>query len=211
MMARGIGMTRRAKQDCRIWSSCHPEKTPILRLATWGTAARICASNAKRYEVLSACAGTGREQFDFSARMDFHFKPTELLLWSIACGVFGWLIKSHFSGGRELRKQNFRAAIASIRDQFGLVRDDLLVDAHAQSLPRVREECSKIRNDVGWRKWEALNIAMTTYSGLTKNDIENRDLAQKAAGGGNSAPPANYSLGRARLNDLLAEMAKHAD
>jgi hypothetical protein len=144
--------------------------------------------------------------------MDFHFKPTELLLWSIACGVFGWLIKSHFSGGSELRKQHFRAAIASIRDQFGLVRDDFLVDAHAQSLPRVREECSKIRNDVGRRKWEALNMAMTTYSGLTKNDIENRDLAHKAIpGSANNVAPANYSLGRSRLSDLLAEMAKHAE
>ena len=143
--------------------------------------------------------------------MDFHFKPTELLLWSIACGVFGWLIKSHFSSGRELRKQNFRSAISSIRDQFGLVRDELLVDAHAQSLPRIREECSKIRNDVSRRKWEALNLAMSTYSGLTKNDIENRDLARNPAPGANNAPPANYPVGRARLTDLLAEMAKHAE
>jgi hypothetical protein len=143
--------------------------------------------------------------------MDFHFKPTELLLWSIACGVFGWLLKSHFSSGRELRKQNFRSAIVSIRDQFGLVRDELLVDAHAQSLPRIREECSKIRNDVGWRRWEALNLAMTMYSGLTKNDIENRDLAHKAPPGLNHVPPANYSLGRARLTELLSEMAKHAE
>jgi hypothetical protein len=143
--------------------------------------------------------------------MDFHFKPTELLLWSIACGVFGWLIKSHFSSGCELRKQNFRSAIASIREQFGLVRDEMLVDAHAQSLPRIREECSKIRNDVGRRKWEAINIVMTTYSGLTKNDIENRDMAHKAGSGSNNAPPANYSLGRARLTELLAEMAKQAE
>ena len=144
--------------------------------------------------------------------MDFHFKPTELLLWSIACGVFGWLIKSHFSSGCELRKQHFRSAIASIREQFGLVRDDMLVDAHAQSLPRIREECSRIRNDVGRRRWESLNVAMTSYSGLTKNDIENRDLAHKSAPGANNvSAPANYSLGRARLSELLAEMAKQAE
>jgi hypothetical protein len=99
----------------------------------------------------------------------------------------------------------------SIREQFGLVRDEMLVDAHAQSLPRIREECSKIRNDVGRRKWEAINIVMTTYSGLTKNDIENRDMAHKAGSGSNNAPPANYSLGRARLTELLAEMAKQAE
>jgi hypothetical protein len=143
--------------------------------------------------------------------MDFHFKPTELLLWSIACGVFGWLLKSHFSSGIELRKQNFRSAITSIRDQFGLVRDELLVDAHAQSLPRIREECSKIRNDVGRRRWDALNLAMTAYSGLTKNDIENRDLVHKPPPGSNHVPPPNYSLGRARLTELLSEMAKHAE
>jgi hypothetical protein len=183
----------------------------ILRLATRDVEARIFPSNTKHYEELSACAGSGRELFDFSARMDFHFKPTELLLWSIACAVFGWLLKSHFSGGCELRKQNFRAAIASIRDQFSLVRDESLVDAHAQSLPRIREECSKIRNDVGRRKWEALNLVMTTYSGLTKNDIENRDLGQKGAAGSNNVAPANYPLGRSRLSELLAEMAKQAE
>ena len=91
------------------------------------------------------------------------------------------------------------------------MRDELLVDAHAQSLPRIREECSKIRNDVGRRQWEALNVAMTTYSGLTKNDIENRDLAHNSDPGRNNVPPANYSLGRARLTELLAEMTKCAE
>jgi hypothetical protein len=143
--------------------------------------------------------------------MDFHFKPTELALWSTACCVFGWLIKSHFSGGRDLRRQNFRSAICDIRDRFSLVRDDLLVDAHAQSLPRVREECAKLRNDVGRRKWDALNSCMTTYSGLRKNDIENRDLSLKPTPGSNQAPPANYSLGRSRLSELLNEMIKYVE
>lgn len=143
--------------------------------------------------------------------MDFHFKPAELALWSSACIIFGWLIKSHFSGGREIRKQNFRSAISSLRDQFGLVRDELLVDAHAQSLPRIREECSKIRNDIGRRKWEELNTTTTAYSGLTKNDIENRNLIVKDASGPNQPPPANYSMGRSRLNELLGEMLKYVD
>jgi hypothetical protein len=143
--------------------------------------------------------------------MDFHFKPTELALWSVACCVFGWLIKSHFSSGCDLRKQSFRSAIANLRDQLSLVRDELLVDAHAQSLPRIREECAKIRNDLGRRKWDALNTSMTTYSGLTKNDIENRDLTSKAPSGSNQPPPANYSLGRSRLSELLGEMIKHAE
>jgi hypothetical protein len=140
--------------------------------------------------------------------MDFHFKPAELALWSTACVIFGWLIKSHFSSGREVRKQNFRAAICEIRDQFGLVRDELLVDAHARSLPRVREECSKIRNDLGPRKWDALNSAVTSYSGLTKNDIENR---QFAIAGSHQPPPPNYSLGRARLTELLNELIRHGE
>jgi hypothetical protein len=143
--------------------------------------------------------------------MDFHFKPTELALWSVACVVFGWLIKSHFSSGKELRLQNFRSAISDIRDRFSLVGDDLLVDAHAQSLPRIREECAKLRNDVGHRKWDALNSCMATYSGLRKNDIENRDLSVKMTSGSNQAPPPNYSLGRARLGELLNEMLKHAE
>jgi hypothetical protein len=143
--------------------------------------------------------------------MDFHFKPTELALWSSACGVFGWLIKSHFSSGGEIRKQNFRSAMSDIRDRFGLVRDDLLVDAHAQSLPRIREECAKVRNDIGRRRWDTLNAAMTTYSGLRKNDIENRDLNAKMKPGSEQTPPANYSLGRARLSELLNEMIKHAE
>ncbi|HTL17974.1 MAG TPA: hypothetical protein VL793_12100 [Patescibacteria group bacterium] len=142
--------------------------------------------------------------------MDFHFKGTELGLWSTACAVFGWLIKSHFSSGSDLRKQNFRSAISSIRDQFGLVRDESLVDAHAQSLPRIREECSKIRNDLGRRRWDELNATVTTYSGLTKNDIENRDLAKVPAGSGH-VPAPNYSLGRARLNELLSDLMKFAD
>jgi len=62
--------------------------------------------------------------------MDFHFKPAELALWSSACVIFGWLIKSHFSSGKDMRKQNFRSAILGIRDQFNLVRDEFLVDAH---------------------------------------------------------------------------------
>lgn len=140
--------------------------------------------------------------------MDFHFKPTELALWSAACGALGWLIKSHFSSGIEMRKRNFHDAILDIRDRFILVRDDLLVDAHAQSLPRIREECAKIRNDVGHRKREALNACMTAYSGLTKNEIENRDLSLKTPPGSAQLPPPNYSLGRARLNDLLNEMLK---
>jgi hypothetical protein len=143
--------------------------------------------------------------------MDFHFKPTELALWSTACAVFGWLIKSHFSSGRDIRKQNFLAALSNLRDQFNLVRDEALVDAHAQSLPRIREECSKVRNDVGRRKWEALNVATTTYSGLTKNDIENRDLNAKLPPGSNQLPPANYSLGRTRLTDLLNQMLKEVE
>jgi hypothetical protein len=143
--------------------------------------------------------------------MDFHFKAAELALWSVACVIFGWLIKSHFSSGCEIRKQNFRSALADIRERFNLVRDELLVDAHAQSLPRVREECGKIRNDVGRRKWDAINAAMTTYSGLTKNDIENRDLTLRMHPGSNQLPPANYSLGRARLSDLLNEMLKHVE
>jgi hypothetical protein len=142
--------------------------------------------------------------------MDFHFKPTELALWSTACVVFGWLIKSHFSNGTDLRKQNFHAAIASIREQFNLVRDDLLVDAHAQSLPRVREECGKVRNDLGRRKWDALNLCVSNYSGLTKNDIENRDLNHKLPSP-NQLPPANYALGRARLSELLNEMVKNVE
>jgi len=143
--------------------------------------------------------------------MDFHFKPTELALWSSACIIFGWLIKSHFSGGSEIRKQSFRSAISGLREQFTLVRDELLVDAHAQSLPRIREECSKIRNDLGRRKWEALNSTTSTYSGLTKNDIENRDLTIKSGANSNQIPPANYSLGRSRLNDLLEQMLKQVD
>jgi len=143
--------------------------------------------------------------------IDFHFKPTELALWSAAWAIFGWLLKSHFSSGRDLRLQNFRSAISNLRDQFGLVRDDLLVDAHAQSLPRIREECSKIRADLGHRRWDALNAAVSTYSGLTKNDIENRDLAGKVLAGSNQPPPPNYSLGRARLNDLLNQLVKVAE
>ena len=143
--------------------------------------------------------------------MDFHFKPTELGLWSIACVIFGWLIKSHFSSGCEVRKQSFRSAISNLREQFNLVRDDLLVDAHAQSLPRIREECSKIRNHIGRRKWEQLNATSTTYSGLTKNDIENRDLTAPVPSGSSLAPPANYSAGRTRLNELLGEMLKQVD
>ena len=142
--------------------------------------------------------------------MDFHFKPTELALWSVACAIFGWLIKSHFSSGKEIRKQNFRAAIANIRDQFSLVRDEFLVDAHAQSLPRVREECSKVRDDLGRRRWDALNTIVTTYSGLAKNDIENRDVA-KIPAGSHSPPPPNYSMGRTRINELLSEMTKFAE
>lgn len=125
--------------------------------------------------------------------------------------VFGWLIKSHFSSGRESRKQNFRAAISNLRDQFNLVRDELLVDAHAQSLPRIREECAKIRNDLGRRRWDALSAATSSYSGLTKNDIENRDLTVKVGAGSNYAPPANYSLGRSRLYELLDEMLRQAE
>jgi hypothetical protein len=142
--------------------------------------------------------------------MDFHFKPAELALWSAACGVFGWLFKSHFSSGSHLRKQNFRSAIGSIRDQFGLVKDDLLVEAHAQSLPRIREESGRIRNDVGRRKWEALNLCVSNYSGLTKNDIENRDGGLKPSGA-NQSPPANYALGRVRLCELLDEMLKQVE
>jgi hypothetical protein len=148
---------------------------------------------------------------DLTVAIDFHFKPTELTLWSAACGVFGWLLKSHFSGGSDIRKQNFRSAMINLRDQLSLVRDELLVDAHAQSLPRIREECAKIRNDLGWRKWDALNAAMTEYSGLTKNDIENRDLTVKVGAGSNQRPPPNYALGRTRLNDLLTEMIKQCD
>ncbi len=141
--------------------------------------------------------------------MDFHFKPQELALWSAACGVFGWLLKSHFSSGSELRKQNFRSAISNLRDQFNLVRDDLLVEAHAQSLPRIREESAKIRPDIARRKWDELNACVSNYSGLTKNDIENRNL--KASSASNQPPPANYALGRARLCDLLEEMLKHVE
>ena len=143
--------------------------------------------------------------------MDFHFKPTELALWSTACGVFGWLLKSHFSSGRDLRKQSFHSAISDIRDRFGLVPNDLLVDAHAQSLPRIREECAKIRNDIGRRRWDALNGCVTIYSGLTKNDIENRDSSGKLPVDSNLLPPANYSAGRARLGELLSEMLKHVE
>ncbi len=143
--------------------------------------------------------------------IDFHFKPTELALWSAACGVFGWLIKSHFSSGRDLRKQNFRSAIANLRDQLSLVRDDLLVDAHAQSLPRIREECGKIRNDLSRRRWDSLNVAMNTYSGLGRNEIENRDRNFRAPAGTDQLPPANYAVGRSRLSDLLNEMLKQAD
>jgi len=143
--------------------------------------------------------------------MDFHFKPTELALWSTACGVFGWLIKSHFSSGTDLRKQSFRSAMLDIRDRFALVRDDLLVDAHAQSLSRIREECAKIRNDIGRRKWDELSASIAGYSGLTKNDIENRDLSLKMHSNSNQPPPPNYALGRARLTELLNEMIKQAD
>jgi hypothetical protein len=143
--------------------------------------------------------------------IDFHFKPAELTLWSAACGVFGWLIKSHFSSGRDLRKQSFRSAMTNLRDQLNLVRDDLLVDAHAQSLPRIREECGKIRTDVGHRRWDALNAAMNTYSGLTRNDIENRDRSFKVLPGSDQLPPANYALGRSRLSELLNEMIKQAE
>jgi hypothetical protein len=143
--------------------------------------------------------------------MDFHFKPTELALWTAACVVFGWLIKSHFSSGRELRKQGFRTAISNLRDQFALVRDESLVDAHAQSLPRIREECSKVRDDLGRRRWDELNAAVTTYSGLTRNDIENRDLTVKAGAGSNHPPTPNYPLGRSRINDLLSELIKLAE
>jgi hypothetical protein len=143
--------------------------------------------------------------------ISFHFKPEELALWSTACGAFGWLLKSHFSRGTDIRKQNFRSAIANLRDQFGLVKDDMLVEAHAQSLPRIREESAKIRNDVGRRRWEALNGCVSNYSGLTKNDIENRDLNLKLASGSSQLPPANYPLGRARLCELLDEMLKHVE
>ena len=139
--------------------------------------------------------------------MDFHFKPTELALWSTACGVFGWLIKSHFSSGCEVRKQNFRSAIAGVREQFSLVNDDLLVEAHAQSLPRIREESGRIRNDISRRKWDALNLCVSNYSGLTKNDIENRDVSRL----GPNLPPANYALGRSRLCDLLNDMLKQVE
>ena len=141
--------------------------------------------------------------------MDFHFKPAELALWSGACGVFGWLIKSHFSSGCDIRKQNFRSAIASIREQFSLVKDDLLVEAHAQSLPRIREESGRIRNDLGRRQRDALNLCVSNYSGLTKNDIENRDASAKSAA--NQLPPANYALGRSRLCELLNEMLKQVE
>ena len=143
--------------------------------------------------------------------MDFHFKPAELALWSTACGVFGWLIKSHFSSGSDTRRQNFRSAIAGLRDQFGLVRDDLLVEAHAQSLPRIREESTRIRNDIGRRNWDGLNSCVSNYSGLTKNDIENRDLSRKLPSDAGQLPPANYALGRARLCELLNDMLKQVE
>jgi hypothetical protein len=161
--------------------------------------------------VLTLQHGAAQQPFEFTLGMDFHFRAAELALWSTACGVFGWLLKSHFSSGIELRKQNFRSAISTIRDQFSLVRDELLVDAHAQSLPRIREACSKIQNDLGRRKWNDLSAVTTTYSGLTKNDIENRNLNLKATPGSNQPPPANFSLGRARLTELLSEMIKHAE
>ena len=143
--------------------------------------------------------------------MDFHFKPTELALWTVACIVFGWLIKSHFSSGKELRKQSFRAAITNIRDQFSLVGDEFLVDAHAQSLPRIREECGKLREAVPRRRWDELNATVTTYSGLSKNDIENRDLAARRASGLDHPAPANFSLGRTRIHELLTELIKLAE
>jgi hypothetical protein len=125
--------------------------------------------------------------------------------------VFGWLIKSHFSSGSELRKPNFRSSISDIRDRFGLVRDESLVDAHAQSLSRIREECAKLRNDIGRRKWDALTAAMTAYSGLARNDIENRDLTRKLPPGSDPTPPANFPVGRAKLSELLNEMLKQSE
>ena len=182
----------------------------ILLLATGVLTGTLAWVNLQRAGVASVPGPAGLHGLIFEAPMDFHFKAAELALWSTACGIFGWLVKSHFSSGSSARKHNFQCAITSIREQFGLVRDDLLVEAHAQSLPRIREESGKIRNDIGRRKWEALNLCVSNYSGLTRNDIENRNLNGKPLGA-NQLPPADYALGRARLCELLEEMLKHAE
>ena len=194
-------------------------KVPVRKLRDTGHLA-ACNRHSQGYiaardPAAARCAGNkGARITSFSIKtrvMDFHFRGTELALWSTACAVFGWLVKSHFSSGTDVRKQNFRAAIATIRDQFGLVRDEALVDAHAQSLPRIREECAKIRNDLGRRRWDELNEVVTAYSGLTKNDIENRKLAGKVLAGAQQAPEPNYGLGRSRLDELLNELIKIAE
>ena len=122
----------------------------------------------------------------------------------------------------ENRRLGFRAAISAMRETILASDNSHLVDAHRQSLPRVREECARVEDDIWCSNRSVFMAAKTEYCNLAGDDIECPDHSQKPppptdAFGNYSPgatlfwrPPARYEMGRKRVRGILDRLIECA-
>jgi hypothetical protein len=152
--------------------------------------------------------------------------PVIIALCVTAVALLGWIVvpriahalsirrdreaREHSAASaKDGRKRDFRAAIASVRDSFDqrTTSDDKLVQLHPVSVPRVRDECAAIFEDIADDQRAAFQASRDTYLSLTGGQIENRDWSKKVPP---ATPPARYTIGRARLQQLLDALIENA-
>ena len=118
------------------------------------------------------------------------------------------------SNARRQRRREFRNDMACLLDQFRAALATDLIKLHQESIPSVREKCTRIGEDIrrGWRK--EFDDACVTYCALTAQQIENPNPKHAAKYMFTNERPEgklfDWELGRARICDCLKRLIRSA-
>jgi hypothetical protein len=108
-----------------------------------------------------------------------------------------------------------------VRDGFQSTSDHKLMEVHQESVPRVREECAKVWEDIAEVHRAEFQTARDTYICLSPADIESPDHSQRPPGLADRfgsykpsvfawKPPPRYDIGRKRITELLDALIGYA-
>ena len=115
------------------------------------------------------------------------------------------------------RRRNFRSHLFTVHAQLQSTSDDQFFAVHQSSIPKVRDECARIQEDIPSRCRSDFIRAAQTYCTLRQRDMEPLiqgdfppDLADEERAELTFQDANDYRPARQRLTGLLSEMISHA-
>lgn len=126
------------------------------------------------------------------------------------CGWFGhlWTVRRE----QNSRKRVFRDRVSCVISEIEAVTTDKLLATHWENLPKVREACAVVQEDISKRRRARFDRARKNYGGLKDEDVsylnpEAMAVIQFKSG---TTPPnvslTDYERGRKRIVEALEEL-----